>query len=292
MSGLAITEEQQFWTPEQAAVLQQSGIDMDVSRPELETFLHLCQKTGLDPFSRQIYMIGRFNARAGRKVYTPQTSIDGLRIVAQRSHDYAGQDGPWWCGADGQWADVWLAPEPPAAARVGVLRGTFTQPLYAVARWESYVPLRDGAPTGLWAKMPDLMLAKVAEALALRKAFPHDLSGVYTSDEMAQTRNTTPVATAHQVPMAELDAASGDAEANRAGRLAHNQLRRDVLEVKSDGRAQHPERIERLVPDPADDEWAVDFGKVDKATGEVIDVEWPEVTLPGTAVPEKGRNQP
>ena len=165
---LAVKSDQNFWTDVQLAALKQIGLG-EAPKAELGAFLHLSQKTGLDPFARQIYMINR----GGR--YTIQASIDGLRIVAQRSNEYAGQVGPFWCGVDGEWTDVWLDKEPPVAAKIGVMRKGFMEPLYAVAKYESYAVIgRDGKP------------------LALRKAFPHDLSGIYVTEEMEQVDNPTP----------------------------------------------------------------------------------------------------
>lgn len=180
MTTLAITNDQNYWSNEQVAALKQLGLQ-SASPSDLAFFFHRAQRTGLDPFARQIYMI----ERGGR--YGIQTSIDGLRIVAQRSGEYAGQTAPYWCGEDGKWVDVWLYKTPPLAAKIGVYRKEFAEPTWAVARFDSYCPLgRDGKPMGLWNKMPDVMLAKCAEALALRKAFPNDLSGLYTDDEMDQ----------------------------------------------------------------------------------------------------------
>jgi phage recombination protein Bet len=194
---LAIRPDQTNWTPDQQAVLQQSGIDNQVAPAELSAFLHLCQRTRLDPFSRQIYLIGRFDGRQQRKVYTPQTSIDGYRVIAHRAAAEAGQslgyEDTLWCDKDGRWRDVWLPDAPPAAAKVTVIRNGMR--FSAVARYSEYVQTKKGGdPSGLWGKMPATMTAKCAEALALRMAFPHDLAGVYTAEEMAQADNPAPVA--------------------------------------------------------------------------------------------------
>lgn len=165
----------------------------------LTLFAEVCRQTGLNPFARQIYLMERRVKHPDGSwgvTYQPQTSIDGFRVVAHRTKQYAGQLGPYWCGSDGKWVDVWLHVQPPAAAKVAVLRHDFSEPLVAIAKYEEYVQTtRDGHPNSMWAKMPANQLAKCAESLALRKAFPQDLSGLYTAEEMGQAANEAPPAT-------------------------------------------------------------------------------------------------
>lgn len=150
---------------------------------DFKTFLYIAKRRRLDPFAKQIYPV----KRKGKMVI--QTGIDGFRLTAERTGKYRGQTPPMWCGKDGVWKDVWLSDDYPAAAKIGVWVDGNKEPIYAVATWRAYVQMDDKGVGFMWHKMPDVMLIKCAEAQALRKAFPEDLSGLYTDDEMAQSEN-------------------------------------------------------------------------------------------------------
>src|SRR5215469_7907588 len=125
MTALALRDEQSYWDESQLAVLRQTGIDEGVTKAELQAFLHECQVRRLDPFSRQIYLIGRWDNQKKRKVYRSQTSIDGFRLIA-RAADKAGieygYEGTVWFNGDGAQHEVWLSGEAPAAVKVVVVR--------------------------------------------------------------------------------------------------------------------------------------------------------------------------
>lgn len=162
---------------------------------EFKLFIEQCRFTGLNPLMGQIHCVPRYDGKLRRDVFKAQTGIDGFRLIAKRSHEYAGQDEPEWCGADGQWTDVWpTKTTPPVAARVRVYHHDYQRPIVGIVMWDEFVPTYtknvDGVMTKLimpmWKEKPAHMLAKCAEAQALRKAFPNELSGLYTDDEMAR----------------------------------------------------------------------------------------------------------
>lgn len=155
---------------------------------ECDLLLAKAEHLGLDPLAGHVYPNRRRyrDRKTDRWVetFSIEVKIDGFRAVAEGTGKYEGQEGPFWCGPDGAWRDVWLEREPPAAAKVGVWKAGARACTYRVARWDSFA-----ADNRMWRSMPDVMLAKCAEAQALRAAFPVQLGGVYTPDEMAQAGN-------------------------------------------------------------------------------------------------------
>lgn len=167
---------QQDLSREQIELIKQT-VAKGATDLELKLFLYQCQRTGLDPLSRQIHFIKRWNKKLGRDEGSIQTGIDGYRAVADRTGQYAGSDDAVLGGID-KFPDT-------ATVTVWKLVGGIRCPFTATARWSEYYP-GDGDGGFFWRKMPQGQLAKCAEALALRKAFPQQLAGVYTHEEMQQ----------------------------------------------------------------------------------------------------------
>ena len=192
---LTIDPEQSEFTEQQVSVLRHIGVE-NASAGDLAVFFHVVKRTGLDPFARQIYMIGRQASENvnGQWVKTTkqtiQTGIDGFRLIGRRAADAArvpiSLSAPEWAHTDGTWRPVWVAGwGTPVAARVTIFRDGNAFP--AVALFDEYKQMkRDGALTSMWATRPAGQIAKCAEALAWRMAFPQDLASVYSEDEMGQ----------------------------------------------------------------------------------------------------------
>ena len=191
------------FTREQVELIKRT-IAKGTTDDELQLFIMQCERTGLDPFARQIYCVKRWDSQLEREVAQTQISIDGARLIAERTEKYAGQLPVLWAKVYGfdvtggdpaiRWFDVWPFPdEAPYAAKARILRTDFREPMEAVARFDAYKQTkRGGTLTHMWQKMPDVMIAKVAEMLGLRKAFPHELRGLYSTDEMGQADNDRP----------------------------------------------------------------------------------------------------
>jgi hypothetical protein len=173
----------QMWSLEQSALMEFAGLVKTVQRgPEkvkeyapasvAQAFIAAVQRSGLDPFARQIYA-----AEIGGK-WTILGAIDGFRAVATASREYEGRT-PIEYTADGlTWTQAWLSDANPAAARVGVLRKGFREPVYTVCTWKEF-----GRNTGQWRTQPSHMLGIRVLSHALRDSFPQMLGGIYTPED-------------------------------------------------------------------------------------------------------------
>ena len=193
-----IEDGQLILTPKHLELIK-TQIAKKATPEEFDLFIMMARRTRLDPLLKQLYFMkykdNRKSAEAGchcygectcgKAVYSPATyvtSIDGYRIIAHRTNDFAGIDEP-----------EYTRPNPnslPTHCTVKVWRKSSSRPFSATVKFSEYTTGKQ-----MWASMPETMIAKVAEAHALRKAFPQDLSGIYTTDEMDQADKATPIAT-------------------------------------------------------------------------------------------------
>ena len=161
--------------------------DQNLSDDEFRLLLYTAQRLGLDPLTGQIRAIRR------KGKVTLQVSVDGQRLIAARTDQFAGESRIEFVEGDPY----------PISASIEVYRFVQGQrcAFPATVYWVEFYP-GDGPEGFMWRKMPKVMLGKTAESQALRKAFPYELSGVYTTEEMEQAGPSdtgTEAATAAQV---------------------------------------------------------------------------------------------
>lgn len=168
------------FSPEEEDAIRQS-LCPGATKAELSLFAHVCKARGLSPFANQIIMQIRTGKQGRRATFI--TTIDAFRAKAAATGSYAGNDEVTFeedqQGIYVARATVWRMVHGVRVAFVGV------------ARWREYCP--DAPADQMWRKMPYTMLGKCAEALALRKAFPEELSDLHTSAEMDQAEPVAPM---------------------------------------------------------------------------------------------------
>lgn len=160
------------------------------SDTELQVFLYTCARTGLDPFSRQIHLVPRWDSRLRKEVRTVVVGIDGFRSVAERTGNYAGNTDPVFEGdkeisfsVGDKGSSKMTVPAKATVTVKKAVAGVIAE-FTASAKWDEYYPGDKGGM--MWRKMPENMLGKCAEAKALRKAFPNVMSGLYVPEEVHQ----------------------------------------------------------------------------------------------------------
>jgi phage recombination protein Bet len=255
--GSLVPSDLQWGMTRDQLELVKRTIAKDTTDDEFALFMTVAHRRGLDPFDRQIHAVKRWDPDAERKVMAIQIGIDGYRLGATRTGEENGQDGPYWCGADGIWVDVWLHDVAPAAAKVTVYRKGRDRGYTGIALWASYVQTKkDGTPNSMWRRHGPGQLAKCAEALAIRKAFPQELGGTHTDDELgvdAIDVEFRAVETAQPVVQPRAPAAVAPAApAHGAERKAAEDAAREDALAKARAAAAELEQSRRAAPPPAD----------------------------------------
>lgn len=194
------------YTAQQMALVRKT-VAKDCSEAEFDQFIHMARHLGLDPLRRQIYAFVFNKDDAGKRQLTLVTAIDGLRTIADRTNCYRPDEEEPQIEYSEEARDPNLNPKGLVKAKVRVFKFAHGDwhPVVGVARWDEFAPQREiweydqeagkRRPTGRfeldprkdnWRRMPHVMLAKCAEAQALRRAWPDDLSTLYEASEVDQ----------------------------------------------------------------------------------------------------------
>lgn len=190
------------FAPKQLDLIRRT-VANDLNADEFDMFINIARQNGLDPFKKQIYAVVYNKDKIDKRKVSFITGIGGYRAIAQRSGLYRpDEDAPRIVKAEDLKDD--LNPLGIDYAEVKVHRygpdGKW-YPITGRAYWLEFAPIKDEwaenangkwAPTGKqtldrsgnWGKMPHVMLAKCAEADALRKGWPEDLGALYVDAEM------------------------------------------------------------------------------------------------------------
>lgn len=153
--------------------------------------LAYCKSRNLDPFKKVVHIVPIWDKERKCMVDTVWPGIAEYRTTAFRTGEYAGHDeiqhGPI---VEKTWDDEGreIALRFPEWAQLTVYRmvaGVRCQfPGPRVYWLETYASKKNDAPNQMWSERPIGMLDKCAEAAALRGAFPEELGGEITAEEV------------------------------------------------------------------------------------------------------------
>ena len=196
MTQVPVVHPDHYQIPQELKDIFMRTVFNGLTEEEAIVAYRLARRRNLDVEARQIFFVPYVD-KQGRRTVVSQTSIDGLRLIALKTGKYGGSVNPRLTIKDKNGVKLVIPHEEydPGetdqiiSGTIAVINTDFPQPQSATALFKSYCKTYNGNPTGLWATMPDVMILKCAESLALRRAFPQDLTGIYTSDEMEQARN-------------------------------------------------------------------------------------------------------
>lgn len=198
MPVMASKNEVDHNVPVEVIQVYMDSLFRDMSKPQAMAFVRMANKKNLDWETRQIYPM-KTKTKNGVESIVPLVSIDGFQIIADRTGKYGGiiNSRLRVKMKSGNKVTIPFEEFDPSdvdeiiSGTVEVVRKDFPVPQSATALFASYAKSYNGQPSGLWGQFPERMILKCAESLALRKAFPQDLSGLYSREEMEQAESKT-----------------------------------------------------------------------------------------------------